>query len=73
MANIITCISHGVYGVEPEACPLCPECDQPMWVGEPLELQTVDAGPRHPDLVRLVHHSCVNDDEEWDDEEEADD
>lgn len=27
MSNIIECISHGVYGVSSEDCPLCPCCD----------------------------------------------
>lgn len=62
--RIISCIDHGVYGVKPEDCPLCPCCDQPMWVGEDITLQTVDAGPGGSDLLRLVHTHCVNDDDE---------
>lgn len=69
MRNLIQCIDHGVYGVSPEDCPLCPCCDQPMWVGEGITLQTVDCGPGHQDLLRLVHSECVDgDDEEGDDE-----
>jgi hypothetical protein len=41
MRNLIQCIDYGVYGVAPEDCPLCPCCDQPMWVGEGITLQTV--------------------------------
>lgn len=67
--QIIRCISHGVYGVEPEDCPLCPLCDQPMWANEPLTLQTVDAGHGNPDLVRLVHYACENEEDDEDDED----
>lgn len=68
MHKIIECIDHGVYGVDPEDCPLCPCCDQPLWYGEGITLQTVDAGPGNQDLVRLVHSACVNDDDEDEDE-----
>lgn len=70
MRNIIQCVDHGVYGVAPEDCPLCPCCDQPMWVGEQLTLQTVDSGPHNPDLVRLVHSACVHEDEDDDDSDD---
>lgn len=56
--RIIACIDHGVYGVSPEACPLCPVCDQPMWKGERITLQTVDTGPHSRELLRLVHSQC---------------
>lgn len=61
--DIIECIDHGVYGVSPDRCPLCPECDQPMWKGEGVTLQTVD-NDWGPDLLRLVHTECVHDDED---------
>lgn len=64
MSKLISCIDHGVYGVSPHACPLCPECDQPMFVGERITLQTVDCGPGEPDLLRLVHSSCVDDEDD---------
>ncbi len=47
----------GVPGVQPESCPLCPECDQPMVSGERLTLQVVEYRPHH-DLVRLIHTEC---------------
>lgn len=68
MRNLIACIDHGVYGVSPHACPLCPVCDQPMFVGETITLQTVDCGPGNADLLRLVHSHCVEEDEDEDDE-----
>jgi hypothetical protein len=40
-----------------------------MWVGERIELQACDAGPGNPDLLRLVHADCENDEDE--DEEDA--
>jgi hypothetical protein len=40
-----------------------------MWVGERITLQTVDAGPGHPDLLRLVHTDCVEEDEDEDGDE----
>lgn len=64
--QIIACVSHGVYGVQPQDCPCCPICDQPMWKGERITLQTVDAGPGNPDLLRLVHYYCDMPDEEDD-------
>ena len=63
----IQCVAHGVYGVPPEMIPCCPICDQPMWKGEPLELQWCDMGPGQQDCARLVHYECGNppeDDEE---------
>lgn len=66
MKNIIQCIDHGVYGVDPERCPLCPECDQPLWLGEAVTLQTVHTRPHEPDLLRLAHTSCVEDDDDED-------
>ncbi len=68
MNQIIECIDHGISGVSPEDCPCCPKCDQPIWAGERITLQTVDAGPGHPDLVRLVHSECS----EWAEEDEDD-
>ncbi|RWB40476.1 MAG: hypothetical protein EOQ44_25395 [Mesorhizobium sp.] len=70
MRNLIQCIDHGVYNVRPDDCPLCPCCDQPLWAGERITLQTVDAGPGHPDLLRLVHTGCVDDEDDSDDEED---
>lgn len=61
MRNLIQCVDYGVYGVEPEDIPLCPECDQPMSAREGLTLQICDAGCFAPDLVRLVHTDCVED------------
>ncbi len=52
------CVEHGVHDISPEDCPLCPICDQPLWASERINLQTVDAGPGNPDLVRLVHTEC---------------
>lgn len=66
MSKLISWVDHGVYGVAPEDCPLCPCCDQPMFVGERITLQTVDCGPS-PDLLRLVHSSCVEDEDDFDD------
>jgi hypothetical protein len=68
--NIISCVSHGAYGVDPEKIPLCPECDQPMWVGEQITLQTCDVGPGEADLVRLIHSRCEDDGESDDAESE---
>lgn len=68
MRNLISCIDHGVYGVSPEDCPLCPGCDQPMWVGEQITLQTVDCGPGNADLLRLIHSDCIDDGEDDDDD-----
>ena len=65
MNKIISCIDYGVYGVDPEKCPCCPECDQPIWLGERITLQTVEA-VGHGDLVRLIHTDCS----EWGDEDE---
>jgi hypothetical protein len=64
MRNLIYCTDHGVYGVKPEDCPLCPICDQPMWSGERINLQTIDCGPGQADLLRLVHSDCVGTDDE---------
>jgi len=64
MREIITCVSHGIYDVPPEEIPPCPICDQPMFKGERINLQTCDAGPGHPDLLRLVHGECEDDDDE---------
>jgi len=64
----IQCISEGVYGVDITHVPLCYMCDQPMFKGESLTLQYIDAGPGHSDLVALVHTDCECDEEDWDDE-----
>lgn len=58
MNDLISCVSHGAYGVEPERIPCCPVCDQPMWKGERITLQTCDSGPGNPDLLRLIHSEC---------------
>jgi hypothetical protein len=57
--DLISCVDHGVYGVDPGDIPCCPICDQPMQKGEPINLQTCDAGPGNPDLLRLVHAACA--------------
>ena len=67
--KIIQSVFHGAYGVDPSDIPCCPICDQPMWLGERIELQTCDAGPAHPDLLRIVHYDCANPDEEDEDDE----
>jgi len=67
--RLITCISHGVYGVDPIECPCCPICDQPLWAGERITLQTCDAGPGNPDLLRLVHYECDSPEDDEDDDE----
>lgn len=68
----IKSVSHGKYGVDPECIPLCPICDQPMWAGEPLELQACDAGPGNPDLIRIVHLACEETEDSEDDTDEDD-
>lgn len=63
----IACVFHGRYGVPVEQIPCCPICDQPMCKGEPLQLEYCDAGRLgEPDLVRLVHYECANEDEDGD-------
>lgn len=63
----ITAIEHGVSGKEPESCPLCPECDQPIWASEELTFQTV-AQDGWPDLARIVHRTCSTIDDEDDEQ-----
>lgn len=63
MPSIITSEFYGKYGVDPHEIPLCPICDQPITVGELIELQTCDVGPHMPDLVRLVHKTCADDED----------
>lgn len=69
MRDLIQCIDHGVYGVRPEDCPLCPCCDMPLHAGEGITLQTCDAGPGNADLMRLVHTRCVKEEDEDGDDE----
>ncbi len=67
-------VYHGKYGVGPGDIPCCPECGQPMTVGERIELQTCDRGPGEPDALRLVHDECANpEDYENEDSEDEDD
>lgn len=66
--DLVSSVYHGKYGVDPEDIPLCPLCDQPMWAGERIELQTCDAGPGHPDLLRLVHADCESSEDEDDED-----
>ncbi len=61
--DLISCVDHGVYGIEPENIPCCPICDQPMQKGERINLQTCDAGT-NPDLLRLVHAECAEGNDE---------
>mgnify|MGYP001576911678 CR=1 FL=1 len=62
--DMISCVDHGVYDIAADDIPCCPVCDQPMQKGERITLQTCDAGPGHPDLLRLVHSECVENDDE---------
>ena len=70
MRSIIECIDHGVYGIDPEDCPLCPCCDMPMFLGERITLQTVDCGPINRDLLRIVHSDCVEGHEDGNDDDD---
>ena len=68
MKREIKCVHDGVYFVDPENVPLCYVCDQPMFKGEDIDLQYIDAGPGNQDLVAIVHSECA--DEEYNDEDD---
>ena len=70
MNKLIQSVFHGAYGVDPSDIPCCPICDQPMTVGERIELQTCDLGSISADALRLVHYDCSHDDEDDADDEE---
>lgn len=72
MNRIIQRIDFNVRDVDPERCPLCPECDMPLEVGESITLQTCDVRDGHLGLVRLIHSDCLDCgvDDDWGEDED---